>query len=393
MARGSITKRGDAWTAVVDLPPDPATGKRRQKRITAKTKKEVEARVATLLADIERGGFADAGKLTVREFFERWLAAVAPSIRPVTVRRYRDLIRLHIAGVIGDLKLAKLTPADLQALYATLLATPASRRRRGEAKDAPPRPLSPTTVRYVHAVVHHALDDAVRWALIARNPADAVEPPRRGLGELTVWTADEVGRFLRAAEGDDLEALWRLALTTGMRRGELLGLKWSDIDWEAGALSVQRRLGRGETARLAEDEPKSPSSRRRIALDAATLAALRTHRLRQAEHRLRLGEAYADRGYVFAGALGAPLHPNVLYRRFAALLARAGVRPVRFHDLRHTSATLALALGVHPKIVSERLGHSSIGMTLDLYSHVTADMQRQAAEAIAGALAAAGQRA
>jgi integrase len=301
----------------------------------------------------------------------------------------RDLIRLHIASVIGDLKLAKLTAADLQALYANRLATPARRRRRGEPQDAPARPLSATTVRYIHAVVHHALEDAVRWGLLVRNVADAVEPPRRGRGELVVWTAEEVRRVLRAAEGDDLEALWRLALTTGMRRGEVLGVKWSDLDWEAGALAVQRRLGRGETARLTEDEPKTPTSRRRIALDAATLAALKRHRARQAEHRLKLGEAYTDRGYVFTGTFGAPLHPNVLYRRFAALIARAGVRPVRFHDLRHTSATLALALGVHPKIVAEPLGHSSIGMTLDLYSHVSADMQRQAAEAIAGALAAA----
>lgn len=374
--RGHITKRGDSWTAVVDLPADPATGKRRQKRVTARTKREAERQVAELINKSQTGGFTDAGKVTVREYFDHWLETTAPTLRAVTVRRYRDLVRLHIAGVIGNTLLGKLTAADVQRLYAGRLAAG----------------LSPTTVRYVHAVLHHALDDAVKWGLLFRNVADAVEPPQKARNEMRVWNTEEVGRVLRAAATDPLEALWRLAIYTGMRRGELLAVKWGDLDLDAGALFVQRSLGRGATARLEEGEPKSRSGRRRIALSPSVVDSLRRHRVRQLEHRLALGDAYEDRGIVFANETGGYLHPNVLYRRFGALIARAGVPAIRFHDLRHTSATLLLAEGVHGKIVQERLGHANIAMTLDLYSHVTADMQRQAADVLEAALADPGER-
>ncbi|MDP9363201.1 MAG: site-specific integrase [Chloroflexota bacterium] len=360
--RGHVTKRGDSWTAIVDLPPDPATGKRRQKRITARTKREVEQQVASLI-QAGQTGFTDAGRLSVREFFDRWLETTAPTLRAVTRRRYRDLVRLHVVGVIGHVPLAKLTAADLQRLYADRLKV-----------------LSPTTVRYVHAVLHHALDDAVKWGLLFRNVVDAVEPPQKARTEMRVWDADQAGRVLRSAADDPLEALWRVAIYTGMRRGELLAVKWTDLDLDAGALFVQRSLGRGQTSRLEEGEPKSRSGRRRIALSPSVVDSLRRHRVRQLEHRLAAGEAYEDRGYVFANETGGHVHPNSLYRRFRALTERAGVPPIRFHDLRHTSATLLLAGGVHGKIVQERLGHSNIAMTLDLYSHVTADMQRTAAD-------------
>ncbi len=361
--RGHVAKRGDSWTAVIDLPPDPVTGKRRQKRVTGRTKREVERQVAELINKCETGGFTDAGRVTVREFFNRWLATTAPTLRAVTVRRYRDLVRLHIVGVIGNTPLAKLTAADVQRLYADRL-----------------KRLSPTTVRYVHAVLHHALDDAVKWGLLVRNVADAVEPPKKARTEMQVWNGEQVGRVLRAAAADPLEALWRLAIYTGMRRGELLAVKWADLDLGGGALYVQRSLSRGKTSRLEEGEPKSRSGRRRIALSPSVVESLKRHRVRQLEHRLAAGDAYEDRGYVFANEIGGHVHPNTLYRRFRELTARAGVPPIRFHDLRHTSATLLLAEGVHGKIVQERLGHANIAMTLDLYSHVTADMQRDAAD-------------
>jgi integrase len=177
-----------------------------------------------------------------------------------------------------------------------------------------------------------------------------------------------------------LADVWRLAIYTGMRRGELLALKWSDLDLDSGALFVQRALSRGMTPRLEEGEPKSRSGRRRIALSASVVESLKRHRVRQFEHRLATGDAYEDRGSVFANETGGHLHPNVLYRRYSALIARADVPVIRFHDLRHTSATLLLAEGVHGKIVQERLGHATIAMTLDLYSHVTADMQKEAAD-------------
>jgi integrase len=373
--RGHFTKRGDTWTAIVDLPPDPATGKRRQKRVSYRTKREVELAVAELIHKTE-SGFTDAGKITVREYFDRWLVATAPTLRAVTLRRYRDLARLHIVGIIGNVKLGKLTPADVQRLYTDRLASG----------------LAPATVRYVHAVLHHALDDAVKWGLLNRNVTDAVEAPQKARGEMRVWDAEQVNMVFRAASDDPLEALWRLAIFTGMRRGELLALKWGELDLDAGTLSVQRSLGRGLTARLEEGEPKSRSGRRRIALSPSIVESLKHHRVRQLEYRLAADEAYQDRGYVFVNETGGHLHPNVLYRRFNALIARAGVPPIRFHDLRHTSATLLLGKGVHGKIVQERLGHANIAMTLDLYSHVTADMQRQAADAIEALISGASER-
>jgi integrase len=358
------------------LATDPATGTRRQRRVTARTKREVERQVAELINKCESGGFIDAGKVTVREFFDRWLEATALTLRAVTVRRYQDLVRLHIAGVIGNTLLAKVTAADVQRLYVGRLAAG----------------LSPTTVRYIHAVLHHALDDAVKWGLLFRNVTDAVEPPKKTRNEMQVWSAEHVGCVLRAAADDPLEALWRLAIYTGMRRGELLAVRWADLELDSGGLYVQRSLSRGQTSRLEEAEPKSRSGRRRITLSSSIVESLKRHRVRQLEHRLVAGEAYEDRGYVFANATGGHIHPNMLYRRFHELVGRAGVPAIRFHDLRHTSATLLLAEGVHGKIVQERLGHSNIAMTLDLYSHVTADMQRQAADVLEATVLRAEQR-
>jgi integrase len=356
------------WSTVVDLGIDPATGKRKQKRISGKTRKDVERKAAEAIHRAETG-FVDAKNASVNDLFDHWLDTSAPTLRPATLRRYRDLARLHIVSHIGGVKLSRLTPGDVQRLYARLLET-----------------LSSTSVRHIHNLLHTALSDAVKWGWLARNVCDAVDAPRRNRSEMTVWSTAEVGRFLAAADGDDLEALFRLALTTGMRRGELLGLKWADIDFDAGALSVRRSLHRGDTARLIEAEPKTQAGRRRVTLPAATVESLRRHRTAQLEYRLSIGPVYDDHDYVFVNETGGYIHPNTLNRRFAQLTAKAGLPAIRFHDLRHTSATMLLAAGVHPKIVQERLGHTDIAMTLNRYSHVTMDMQQAAADAIENAL-------
>jgi integrase len=374
--RGHITKRGNSWTAVVDLPPDPATGKRRQKRVTARTKREVESQVAELVQKAEFG-FTDAGKLTVRDYFERWLDAVAPTLRPSTARRYRDVARLHIVGVIGNARLAKLSSTDVQRLYADRLASG----------------LSTTSVHHIHAILHRALDQAVRWGLLLRNVTDTVDPPRRSTPEMKTWGAGQTAAVLAAAHGDDFEPLWRLALLTGMRRGEILGLRWADVDLDTGALSVRRTLSRGTSSRLEVGEPKTGAGRRRVALPPSVVESLRRHRVRQLELRLVAGPAYEDQDLVFTNETGRPIHPNSLALRFRRLIERAGVPPIRFHDLRHTCATLLLAEGVHPKVVQERLGHSNIAETLDRYSHVTADMQRHAADQLDAAISAASRSA
>jgi integrase len=325
-------------------------------------KREVESQAAELIQKAATG-FVDAGKVTVREFFDHWLVAVAPSLRPATARRYRDVARLHIVSQIGNLRLSKLTPNDVQRLYANRLDYG----------------LSPTSVHHIHAILHRALDHGVRVGLLMRNVTDAVDPPRRQSPEMQVWSAADALKVLTAADGDTLEALWHLALTTGMRRGELLGLRWRDVDFDAGALSVCRTLSRGSSSRLEVGEPKTTAGRRRVALPASTVERLRRHATKQKELWLAVGPGYADRELVFATIKGTPILPNTLARAYAKLIERAGVPRIRFHDLRHTSATLLLASGEHPKVVQERLGHASISETLDRYSHVSADMQQRAA--------------
>lgn len=367
--KGSIQKHiakdgAVSWYAVIDLPADPVSGKRRQKRLSAPTRRACETQVREGLERGEHGLAAESDRLTVRDYLARWLAAAESTLRPSTFRRYRDLMTLHVTPTLGSVKLAKLSPLDVQALYANRLAAG----------------LSPTTVNQLHNVFHRALRQAVRWGLTTRNVTEMVDAPRPANPEMKTWSAADVAAVLKAGEGDDLEALWRLALLGGMRRGELMGLTWADVDFDRGALAVRRTLTRGTGGVWITGEPKTASGRRRISLPPSVVEGLRRHRLRQLERRLALGPVWEERDLVFTNESGAPLHPNALAGRFAKLIVRAGVPRIRFHDLRHTSATLMLANGEHPKVVAERLGHHDVGITLNRYSHVTPDMQRQAAD-------------
>lgn len=374
--QGSIQKRtgarGTMWYGKYDY-LDPATGKRVHRRVSAPTRKECETRLRVAIQAAERGHRLADERLTVRAYTEKWLAAIEPTVRPATYRRYADMLRLHVLPAIGGMQLAKLAPLDLQRLYADRLAAG----------------LSTTTVHHMHAVIHRALKQALRWGHVDRNVSEMVDPPRRTLPDVTTWDAKQTAAVLAAGDTTDLAALWRLALLTGMRRGELLGLMWDDLDLDRGTLAVRRTLSRGKGGTWELGQPKTASGRRAIALPASCVAALRKHRARQAEERLRLGPLRQDHGFVFTNETGGPLHVNSLMHHFRKLIAAAAVPTIRFHDLRHTCATLLLAQGVHPKIVQERLGHADISMTLNRYSHVTPSMQRQAADALDDALAAA----
>ena len=213
--------------------------------------------------------------------------------------------------------------------------------------------------------------------------------PKRDTPEMTVWDSSQAAAFLAEADPTDLAALWRVALICGLRRGELLGLRWDDLDLDRGTLAVRRTLSRGTGGTWVLGEPKTATGRRSIALPASCVAAQRKHRAAQNAERLRLGPLWQDQGYIFTGATGQPLHVNSLTTRYAQLIKAAGVPRIRFHDLRHTCATLLLAQGIHPKVVQERLGHANISMTLDRYSHVIPGMQQAAADALDAALAAA----
>ena len=365
---GSIRKRGNAWEIRFDGGYD-ADGKRVQKSITVKgTKAEAQRQLRGLLATHDKGIPINTSKLTVAEYLERWLRDyVIPNTRPRTSEGYKGIIRRYLLPALGHIQLAKLQPADLQGMEARLLD----------------KGLSPRTVLHTHRVLFTALKHAVKWGLIWRNPAEAVNTPKAAPKEALIPNADGVTSILELAKETPYHALLHFLAFTGCRRGEAVGLRWQDVDLDNSTASIvqtlHRVLGRG----LVIQPPKSAKGRRAIALDAETLAVLRAHRTQQLEHRLRMGEAYQDQGLVFADPLGRPLDPNEATRTFRTLARRTGLEGVRLHDLRHFHASALLQAGTHPKIVQERLGHATISVTLDTYSHVLPGLQEQAATAFA----------
>ena len=278
----------------------------------------------------------------------------------------------RVSDELGHLKLQALKPLDVEEFYASLL-------RDGHRYGGG---LAPKTVRNVHIALRRSLADAERFGLVTRNVAALVKPPVPERRELQTWTTDEVRQFLFVTRDDRLAAAWRLLAATGMRRGEALGLHWAAVDTKVGRLQINRSLSMVDD-KLVWDAPKTSRSRRSISIDDETLAVLKQHRKRQLEERVKAGELWDERDLVFCDELGRELHPNRFTRAFGQAARRAGVSQIRLHDLRHTWATLALQAGVHPKVVSERLGHATTGITLDLYSHVQPELDAQAATAVA----------
>jgi len=330
----------------------------------------VSAKLTTALKAKQDGLPIVSDQETVRTYLESWLVTVEPSVRPQTFRRYEQYVRLHSIPVIGSVRLSRLTPEHLQRLYSNRISAG----------------LSPMSVRHLHAVLHNALGHAARWGKVARNVADLVSPLRAARLEMRTLSPEQARRLLDAAQGDRLEALYVLALTTGMRQGECLALRWQDVDLDGAVLSVTATLQRTKDG-FALQEPKTARSRRQIVLTRHAVNALRQHRARQLEERLRC-PYWQETDLEFTTYVGTPIEArNLMRREFYPLLERAGLPAIRFHDLRHSAATLMLGSGVHPKVASEMLGHSQIAVTLDLYSHVTPTMQAQAAEAMDALLA------
>jgi len=374
---GSVYQRQDGkWVGEATVGRR-ADGGRDRRYVYGDTPEEAQEKLRKLLYERDRGLLADPAKQTVGEFLSSWLQDVAkPAVRPRTYDCYSDIVERHIKPALGGIRLSKLSPQHLQRFYR-------EKQEQGLTR----------TVRLCHAVLHRALDRAAKWGLIVRNPADLVDPPKVPKKEFKPLSPEEAQRFLAAAEGDRFHALYVLAVTCGLRQGELLGLKWEDLDLERGTLQVRRQLqwvkAEGEERERGKKrtepkwvltEPKSAKSRRVVSLPAVAVAALKRHKARQTEERLRLGEVWQDLGFVFCTCVGTPESPSNLRKRsFAPLLEKAGLPKVRFHDLRHTCATALLAQGVHPKLVQEQLGHSQISLTLDTYSHVMPDMKREVA--------------
>jgi integrase len=378
--KGHIRKRGKSWAVVFDLGRD-ASGKRRQKwHSVPGTRRNAERELARLLNELNTGAYVEPARMTFSEYLDRWLADYAkPKVSPKTFERYQEMIDGHIRPALGAYLLPKLAPLHIQAFYSRALASGRKDGRGG---------LSAQSVVHFHRLLHKALAQAVRWQLLARNPVDAVEPPRVERQEMRALDEDETASLLSLLAESRLYMPTMLAVTTGLRRGEILGLRWDNVDLVAGTLAVVQSLEQTKDG-LRLKTPKTQRSRRSVALPAMTTAALRLHRAKQAEERLALGPAYDDEGFVCPRPGGAPWAPDVFSTAFAAFVRRSGMKAFRFHDLRHTHASHLLKADVHPKIVSERLGHSSIGITLDTYSHVLPGMQQDAARLIDAALEAA----
>ena len=309
-------------------------------------------------------------------FIEQWLSSIRASLKPSTWDSYRSNLVNHVLPALGERPIGWISPMELNHLYAQLLADGRSDGTRG---------LAPKTVHYIHTIIHRALRDAQRWGVLRANPAEVCDPPRQVHAEVNTWGPEDARRFLSAARGERLYPLYLLAITTGMRRGELLGLTWSSLDLASHRLFVRASLVT-INYELHLSTPKTRRSRRAIELDSTTIRTLNEHRLVQEEERGAVGTLYGDRDLVFARLNGDFLHPHSVSQGFGRLLQRHRLPAIRFHDLRHTSATLALAAGVHPKVVSERLGHSSVTITLDTYSHVVPTLQKEAARMIAQVL-------
>lgn len=351
---------------------------RKRRSVSGKTRGEVSRKLTEAMADRDGGLVYDAGKLTVGEYLNRWLAdSVKGTVKETTYANYSYITRVHISPALGRVKLKNLTPAHVRGFY-------------GEKSRTK---LAAATVKKMHVVLRKALSQAVSDGLIPRNAADGVKPPRVSAPgeEIKPLTSEESGALLDAARGERFEALFVLAVHCGLREGELLALRWEDSDLEAAkpAVLVRRTITRGEDGRGYVVGSSTKSGRgRRVRLTRRAVEVLKDHRKRQLEERMRLAGLWQDHGLVFPNETGSLLNPsNLRTRSFKRIKARSGVREdLRFHDLRHTCATLLLGEGVNAKVVSEMLGHASITITLNTYSHVLPDMQDSAADAMEAAL-------
>ncbi|MDP9373215.1 MAG: site-specific integrase [Chloroflexota bacterium] len=366
---GSIYQRESdgKWCAVVDL--GYVNGKRKRKVIYGTTRKEVAEKMKVTLRDQQQGLPVAVERQTVAQFLDRWLEEVVkPNRRPRTYDSYAQVARLYLVPALGRHQLSKLAPEHVQAMMNDLLL------RGGKAGQG----LSPRTVQYTRAILRKALNQAVKWGRVPRNVATLVDAPRAKKAQIKPLTREQGQRLLATISGHRLEGLYRVALSLGLRQGEVLGLRWEDVDLDAGtlrvAVAVQRRKGVKELV-----EPKTEQSRRTLPLPAVLVAVLRAHRVRQLEERLAMGERWHEQGLVFPSTVGTPLEPRNVTRHYKQLLKRASLPDVRFHDLRHSCATLLVAQGVHPRLVMEYLGHSQISLTMNTYAHVLPEAQREVA--------------
>mgnify|MGYP001164691131 FL=1 len=359
------TVHGVRWHAKVNLGLDPLTGRRRVKRLTAETRKALEAKIAQAIeqANTPPDPHAELAAMPLSEFLDQWLQSASGRVKGSTMRTWRSRCDAWIVPALGHVPLKDLTPLHVERLMQAILA--AGR--------------SPSQANLVHATLRSALTTAKRWRLIASTPCSDGPPPRRAAPERRTWTAQGARRAIaHTAEDRQIGALIRLALTTGMRMGELLGLRWQDVDLDARTVAVRQTIVRGAGGKPTVSTPKTASSRRSIAISADDVAALKRHRAWQVETRLAAG-AWGSGDLVFCDRHGEAIHPNSLSGFFERVIKEAGLPRIRFHDTRHTHISLLLQSGVPMKVIQERAGHANISITMDRYGHIAPDMHHDAA--------------
>ncbi len=353
---GSIYQRSDGrWAVEITL------ADQTRKRYYCKTEKDAVEKRRTVLNELAEGRLATGPQRTVKDYLEQWLEEVQKErVRTSTYVRYKKLINLYIVPVIGHVRLQKLTPQQLQSLYSKKL------------KEG----LATKTVHAVHSLLHSALDNAVRWNLVSRNVTTAVTPPRIQKREGVSLTLEQIKKLLDTVRGDRLEMLIILALMTGMRRGEMLALRWPDVDFEKHSIQVRRTVDFINGYGYVENEPKTEKGKRIIQIPSFVLERLKLHRVAQLERRLKVGESWHDLDLVICGLEGNYLNPRYMLKLFGRLLNEAGLPHMHFHDLRHSVVTLLISTGVDPRSIQEFVGHEDITTTLGIYGHMLPSMQQ-----------------
>jgi len=372
--KGHIYQRSKgSWTIVYDLPMDTVTGKRRQKSQTVKgTKRDAERTLREVLLSLEQGSYVKPNKISLGELLRQWLKDYASmNTTDRTQESYTSIIERHLIPALGKISLIDLQAQNIQSYYAKKLA-----EGRADGKGG----LSPRSVVYHHRILSKALDYAVKMGLVVRNVAKVVEPPRVARVTMQTLSPEEVSRFLDVARDTDYYVYFATLLYTGLRRGELLALRWRNLDLGSGKLSVVETAYKLGNGRYRIKEPKTPQSRRTVILPPSLVELLKVYRFDQELLRIQLGISLNVDDFVFIRPDGSPINPSAITLAFRRIIKKAGLKGIRIHDLRHTHATLMLKAGIHPKVVSERLGHANIGITLDIYSHVLPGLQEAAAE-------------
>lgn len=378
--RGHVERRHKStYTIIIELGRDPHTGKRRRmSRGFAGTKREAEAEMRRWLHELETGIYIKTDNITFGEFLERWLEHAAHQVAPKTLHRYDEMIRVRVIPALGQIPLKELQVIHLQNFYSQLLSN-------GSRMDGKEGGLSRQTVLHHHRVIRTALGTAVDWQLVPRNVAASAQPPRPDKKEMQILTEQQVGELLALVRGTAYYMPILLAVTTGMRRGEIYGLRWQDVDF-GGTITVKQSAQYTKKEGLFFKEPKTKKSLRRIAIEARLIEEMRRHRAEQIENMRLLGSAYKNSGLVICAADGSPVHPDSISKWFPIFLRENGLPSIRFHDLRHTHASILIKQGVHAKVISERLGHASVSITMDTYGHLLPGLQSDAASKVENAI-------